>query len=501
MSLSNQDVVLGAIDVGTNSIKLELARPLADGSLETILQQRDPVRPGDGVFRTGAIPRPVADRMLSTLRRYGALCRRFRARVRAVATSAVREARNKAEVIRRVREEAGINLEVVSGREEARLACIGMLQGTAAHSRTLCVDVGGGSTEVASAVGERPINLWSVTLGAVRLTELFNTAGDTSMRQLRLMREYALDALEARIPRRINGRPRNALGSSGTVKAAVTFASDDGQLYASTDQLSEAIRELVKMGPKERGRYFEPRRADIIIAGAVILEALGRHLQLDSITAVEKGLRSGILIDLLRRRAPSPSDRSTLEAATALGRRFQFDEAHGLQVARLAVSLFDQIPTVHRAAASSRPLLELAAVLHDIGNAVSYNRHHRHTYYLIGNADLPGLSERERELVACVARYHRRAMPELDHPELAAFSPSEVLMIRRLAMLLRIADSLDRSHHQPVRSIQAEARPRVVAVRLKTRSHVDLELWDVVREADMFEEVFRRKLVVRVGAS
>jgi exopolyphosphatase/guanosine-5'-triphosphate,3'-diphosphate pyrophosphatase len=439
--------------------------------------------------------------MLSTIRRYGALCRRFQARVRAVATSAVREARNKDEIIRRARDEAGINLEIVSGREEARLACLGMLQGMPARSRTLCVDIGGGSTEVADAVGERPVNLWSVTLGAVRLTELFNSDGDTSMRQLRLMREYAFEALEARIPHRPGGKLRSALGSSGTVKAAVAFASEDGQLHASTKQLTEATRELVRMGSKQRRRYFEPRRADIIIAGAVILEAVAHHLQLEGVTAVEKGLRSGILIDLLRRRVPSRSDRSTVVAATALGRRFQFDEAHGVQVARLAVSLFDQIPTVHRAPASGRPLLELAALLHDIGNAVSYNRHHRHTYYLIGNADLPGLADRERELVACMARYHRRAMPEVDHPELAGFSQSEVMTVRRMAMLLRIADSLDRSHHQPVRSIQAEPKAGAVIVRLRTQSHVDLELWDVEREAHLFEEVFGRKLLMRVGTS
>src|SRR5947207_3388966 len=195
-----QDTVLAAIDVGTNAVKLELARPLPDGSLESLHQERDPVRPGEGVFKTGRIPHEVCERLLAALRRYGALCRRYRARVRAVATSALREAKNKDEIIQRARREAGLNLEVVSGREEA----------------------------------------------------------------------------------------------------------------------------LVKMGASERRRLFDPRRADIIVPGAVILEALALHLKLESVTAVDRGLRDGILVDLMRRRSPRASDRWLVEAAEELGRRWRF---------------------------------------------------------------------------------------------------------------------------------------------------------------------------------
>src|SRR5262249_7686201 len=293
--LSNQHVVLGAIDVGTNAIKLELARGLPDGSLEKLHQERDPVRPGEGVFKTGYIASDVSDRILSTLRRYGALCRRYGARVRAVATSAIREAKNKDEIIRRARREAGLNLEVVTGREEARLICLGILYGNSPRARSLCIDVGGGSTEVATAVGERPTNLWSISLGAVRLTELFDNSGEVSKQQLTLMREYAREAIGNRVPRSANGFARNALGSSGTIKAAVSFASEDGTSTVPARQLTGAVRELIKMGPEGRRKFFEPRRADIILAGAVILEALALHLGLETITAVDRGLRDGIL--------------------------------------------------------------------------------------------------------------------------------------------------------------------------------------------------------------
>ena len=169
--------ILAAIDVGTNAVRMEIARPLPDGSIETLHQERDPVRPGEGVFATGSMSRQVADRLLATLRRYAALCRRYHATVRAVATSAVREARNQEEIVRRVKRETGLDLEVVSGREEARLICVGVLNGRPRTARGLVVDIGGGSTEVATAVGEEAKELYSVGLGAVRLTEIFGSAG------------------------------------------------------------------------------------------------------------------------------------------------------------------------------------------------------------------------------------------------------------------------------------------------------------------------------------
>jgi len=498
MALSNQELVLGAVDVGTNSIKLELARALPDGSLEKLHQERDPVRPGEGVFKSGYISREVSDRILSTLRRYGALCRRYGARVRAVATSAIREAKNKDEIIRRARREAGLNLEVVSGREEARLICLGILYGNSPRARSLCIDVGGGSTEVATAVGERPTNLWSISLGAVRLTELFDSSGEVSSQQLTLMREYAREAIGTRVPRSASGFGRNALGSSGTIKAAVSFASDDGTSSVSARRLAGAVRELVKMGPEGRRKFFEPRRADIILAGAVILEALAQHLGLETITTVDRGLRDGILVDLMRRRA-SRIDRSMIEGAEALGSRFQFDQAHGRQVARIAVTLFDELRKVHKVPTSARPFLEVAALLHDIGNAVSYNRHHRHTYYLISNADLPGLADREREMVACIARFHRRNLPDAGHPDLRNLTLPEAETVLKLSTLLRVADSLDRSHHQPVQEVTARATRNQVVIRLHARAHVDLELWDVEHEASTFEQVFGRKLICRLA--
>ena len=488
---------MAAIDVGTNAVRLKLGRPLPDGSLETLHEERDPVRPGEGVFRGGAIKREVADRLLATLRRYAALCRRHHATVRAVATSALREAKNAPEILRRIRREADLDLEVVSGKEEARLICLGVLAGKPANSKSLLLDIGGGSTEIATAHGEQPTALWTLAIGAVRLGELFEVDRKLGGKKLGVMREYAAEVVGETLPGRIAGAPRTALGSSGTIRAVVAFAAAEGTAHATARQLTRAVEELVEMGPDERRRRFEPRRADVIVPGAVILEALAHRLHLKSVTAVEGGVRDGVLVDLMRRRRAG-DDHSLADAALAMGRRFYFDERHARQVAFLALELFDRMAEVHALPASARPMLEVAALLHDIGHAVNYQRHHKHTYYLIQNADLPGIADRQRELIARVARYHRRSPPEPTHALMQDLNRTEAQLVRKLSTILRVADSLDRSHHQPVKRATVSLRDGVVSVKLGSRVALDLELWDVAHEAPLFRRVFGKRLDVQV---
>ncbi len=488
--------ILAAIDVGTNAIRVELARPLPDGSLQVVYQERDPVRPGEGVFATGSIPGPVADRVIATLRRYGAICRRDGALLRAVATSAVREARNSAEIVRRAREEAGIELEVVSGREEARLVCLGVLHGKPPTARSLVIDIGGGSTEVALARGESPEELTSVAVGAVRLTEMFGTAQKVTPAKLALVRSYADEAFREGLAKP-RPHPAVAIGSSGTINAVVAFAAKKGRT-ATARELARAAETLATMGIDERRKHFDASRAEIISAGAVILETAVRHLRLESVTSVDTGLRNGVLVDLMRRGLASQTDRSAADAALDLGRRLAFDEKHATHVAALAVKLFEDLDGLHGLPLSARRLLEAAALLHDVGLAVSFHRHHKHTLYLVSNADMPGLSTRERELVATVARYHRRSTPDRHRPDLASFTAAELALVRKLAALLRVANALDASHQQPVREVRGAVHGPVVSLRASLQGPADLELWDADREAAFFRQVFRRSLQITV---
>ena len=249
----------------------------------------------------------------------------------------------------------------------------------------------------------------------------------------------------------------------------------------------------------KRRKRFDPRRADVVVAGAVILETLLEHLKLDAITAVDRGLRDGLLRDMVRRRKVDQNDASLHEAAVAVGRRFGFGEPHAEQVTRLALGLFDDLAPLHQLPASARPWLEVAALLHDVGNAINYQRHHKHSQYLIQNADLPGLSDRERMVIGCIARFHRRSVPSLNPEGMEGLTAQEARVVRKCATRLRVADSLDRSHRQPVSKLSAFVKGSKAVVRLRSRTPVDLELWDAQHELPLFREVFGRALVLRHG--
>jgi exopolyphosphatase/guanosine-5'-triphosphate,3'-diphosphate pyrophosphatase len=501
MKPKTTETLIAAIDVGANAVRLEIARGFSDGSIESVHQERDPVRPGEGLFQTGIIPPPVVDRLVGVLRRYAIICKRHQARVRAVGTSALREAKNRDDIIRRVKREAGLELEAISGKEEARLMCLGVLSGRPPKARSLCLDIGGGSTEVAGAIGDQPSKLWSVAIGSVRLTEIFKSHGDVSSKQLRLLREFAREAVEDSLPPGIRGFPRVALGSSGSIRAIIGMAAAEGTAHATAGQISHAVEKLARMEPAERHKRFDTRRGDVIVAGAVILEALAHHLSLHAVTAVDRGLRHGVLVDLVRKRFRDADDSSLIDAARTMGRRFFFDEAHAMQVATLAIAMFDQLAGLHRLPMAVRPYLEVAAVLHDIGHSVSYQKHHRHTEYLVRNGDIPGLADRERDIVARIARFHRRSPPDLHHPGMEGLTPGEARYVRKLATLLRVADALDRSHAQPISNMRAEMADGKVVLRLHTQGPADLELWDVGHEAQLFHRVFGARLAVVTAVS
>ncbi len=491
--------VLGAIDVGSNAIRLKLVRLGDDGAFEPVHQERDPVRPGEGIWETGLMADDVVDRLATALSRYADLCRAHGARhVRAVATSAVRDARNKNDVVERVRRECGLELEVISGTEEARLISLGVLRGLPARARSLLFDIGGGSTEIAVGVGEEPTALWSVPIGAVRLSEIVHAGPKLTREQLVGMRRYAQRIVAEAVPATIKGAPTHAIGSSGTIRAICTFASPPGSGHATRESLSRAVEELAVLSPTERRKRFDAHRAEVIVAGAVVLESLAHHLRIESITAVDGGLKEGLLVDLVRRGAQRRTDPLLSEAVVAAGRRFGFDEAHALHTRDLALALFDQLKQVHELPPDCRLILEVAAVLHDVGTSVSRSRHHKHSHYLIHNMDLPGISDREREIAALVARFHRRSPPAKDHEALLHLDALEQRVLRALVTLLRIADGADHSRQQPVASVDVRVLGPVAHLRLHRRKGRAIEPWDHEIERALFRAAFGKRLEIDV---
>ncbi len=497
VSVASPGTVFAAIDVGTNASRVVVVRMIADGAWETLHTDRSPVRPGEGVFKTGRIPPHVADRLVTALTSYAMMARKQNAVVRAVATSALREASNRDEVIARVREEAGIELEVISGQEEARLICLGVLHGKPVSEQSVLIDIGGGSTEVAIANGEEAVTLLSVPLGSVRLTELFGGAQSASNDDLDLMRRYACQVVESSILEWPTTTPKVAIGSSGTIRNLVAFGAPTGANTLTLRQLTRATKELVDMGPAGRAARFDASRAEIIVAGSVILEAVMQRIRLDAVTACDGGLREGLIVDLARR-AMHVHDHTGAGFAVGYGRRLGFDEKHHRQVARIACMLFDGLNAVHGESEETRDLLEISALLHDIGYVVNRYRHHKHSQYLIENADIPGVSGAEKRIVALIARFHRRSTPRKGHPALEGLSLAQTRTVRQMSMLLRIADALDRSHQGYVQEVKARVVGEAVTLRLQSKSPLDLELWDAEREAPFFRETFGKDLVFKV---
>lgn len=498
---ARRERAFAAIDVGTNATRLKVAHVDARGVIKPIYRSRDEIRPGEGVFTSGAITAAAVDRLVKTLLGYAETCLSLDAEPRAVATSALRDAQNQQEVLRRVADESGLRLDVISGREEARLILLGVLQRKLATPPALLIDIGGGSTEVAFAKAKESHELWSIGLGSLRLKELFQTTGHVDADKLSLLRRYVERACDDDLASVPATTPAEALGTSGSIRAFVGYAAPSGKGSASLRRVHETVNRLATLGLDERAKHFGRRRAEVIVVAGAILEGVMRRLSLTRIHAVDAGLRDGVLLDLWRRHEHGGQASSIAATAVAYGRRLRFDERHAEKVASLSLSLFDDLESLHRLPRRYRPVLHAAALLHDVGYAVNAQKHHRHTSYLIENADLPGLTDRERTVAARLARFHRRRPPVKGHPGLVGLLEEDARAVRRLTPLLRLADALDRAHHQKVERVVADSTPQSVTVRLHAARGATLEIWDARREAPLFRSVYGRALRVLADAT
>jgi exopolyphosphatase/guanosine-5'-triphosphate,3'-diphosphate pyrophosphatase len=492
---------IGAIDVGSNAIRF-LAAEFTDPSHWVELDnQRLPIRLGHSAFLTGRLEDESMAAAIEALSSFRSAFDKFGiSRYRAVATSAVRESENGGELVRRIREESGILLETITGSEEGRLVWL------AARGRLdmrkglwLLADLGGGSLEL--SLGDEKRIRWSVShqIGTVRLLEDLDESHSSPEKFRKLVAEYAQTL---RLPRKMKKSKVAgvvATGGNADVLAQIVKAPADssGVRRIPIKALREAARELGEMSVKERMERFDLRadRADVVFPAALVYERVASLADADELVIPGVGVKEGILLDLVDD-VTGPAVHATkieqqlLNAAIALGRRYRFDEAHGRHVARLSLSLFDQLKSVHKLGSADRKILLGAALLHDIGQVISYRRHHKHSMYLILNSELPGVSEEDTPLVALVARYHRRAEPADDHEFWTLLDSDRQQRIRKLASILRIADALDREHLQRVE--QVEAKVKDDKLRLETSGHGDLllEQWAIARKAKMFRTTF-----------
>ena len=508
---------IAAIDLGSNSFHLLVVDAHADGTFVPLIREKDMLRLGDAVGREGRIPDALADRAVATIDRFrklalGAGTEEIHAR----ATAALREAENGGEVVDRMLAEAGVDVRVISGQEEARLifeavkAAVVIDPGPA-----LCLDLGGGSLEI--MVGDRSqLSLVaSVPLGVARLSAELVTGDPLSADDVRRLEKRVTSVLAHLAEEVARLGPAMAVGSSGTFcdlgrmiaarRPGGNVPKSVNQLTFSRDELLPLHEELLARRSAERASIpgLEAKRADIIATGSTVLLAAMELFGFDRMTLSEWALREGIVLDAIPRHeaAEWSGDPGAIRQLSVLqlARRCKWDEVHGRQTARLALDLFDQTASLHDLGAGDRELLEHAGLLHDIGEHVSTESHHKHSAYLIQNGKLRGFTPAEVDFVAALARAHRGGTPKPSHEPFGTLDADARDRLMRLAALLRVADGLDRGRAGNVTGIEVLLdgdRARLVA---RSSGDIAVELWGARRKRELFERLFRRRLDVVPG--
>ena len=500
---------LAVIDIGTNSIHMVLAEILPDAGFKILDRFKDMTRLGNGVFSTRRLSEEAMARALEVLKTLVTLARnKGFERIIAVATSAVREAQNGGDFVAFIMEQTGLRVRVISGTEEARLIFLGVKHSIALpDGPTLVVDIGGGSVELIVGNREGLIHGKSLKLGAIRLAEQFLPQAPPSESMLYALHDAVLTRLRDAIGSFRMKKFHSLVATSGMAGnlGEVAHLRQTGRPLPQHNLATVSLKdirsletELARSSVKARLAIpgLDPKRVDTLLPTAVILRRLLELSDLSEITLCDKAIREGVIYDfIVRHREGLKAEHDIPDVrrrnVIGLARRCQAPEIHSLHVADLALSLFDQTKREHRLGQQERTWLEYAAILHDVGYLINPRQHHKHAYYLIKHSDLSGLAAEEIDMVANIARYHRRALPSLKHEAFDCLAPRLRRVVKILASLLRIADALDRTHFSLVQAVNVRFRKQIT-IEVHLTGDAEMELWAAKSRADLFEQIFHR---------
>jgi exopolyphosphatase/guanosine-5'-triphosphate,3'-diphosphate pyrophosphatase len=507
---------IAAIDIGTNSVHMIVVQVRPDLSFEVIDREKDMVRLGAGGLDGRSLTPTAVNAALQTLSKFKRIAESHKVdEIVAAATSATREADNGGDFIAEVDRQTGIRIRVISGTEEARLIHLAAGYGVDIGGTTaVVVDIGGGSVEVTLGTATHLTLGRSFKVGVIRLTERFvksDPLSDGDERRLvkHLNRELGgyIDQIAARKFDRV-------IGTSGTILSlGLMAASEHGEtpedvrnLRVSAKSLHRLRKHLIESDIEERLATpgMDPRRADLSVAGSVLFDTIVRRLGADEFTLCDLALREGLVLDYIHRnsarirkveRYPDVRRRSIVE----LGERCGYWSDHAQQVARLALNIFDQTRSVHALSDREREWLEYGALLHDVGVHISYERHHRHSYYLIKNGDLRGFDPQEIEVIALIARYHRQATPKKAHDGYGDLKSPLRRTVKVLSAMVRLAEGLDRSHAQALAGVDLYPRGDDYLARLRATGDAELELWAAHRHVAPLEGILGKPVRFEVA--
>jgi exopolyphosphatase / guanosine-5'-triphosphate,3'-diphosphate pyrophosphatase len=508
---------LAAIDIGTNSVHMIIVRVRPDLSFEVVDREKEMVRLGAGGLDGRRLTDAAMGAALQALVKFRRLAESHRVdEILAAATSATREAENGTAFLAAIARDTGIRPRVISGTEEARLIHQAAVYGVdVTRGAAVVIDIGGGSVEITYGSGPAPELGRSFKIGVIRLTERFVQSDPLAPRAERKLVRHISEQVDAHIGAIVEAGFERVIGTSGTILSLGTMAAEaEGgeapeelrNLRVSARQIHRLRKQVVALNLQQRLRLpgMEPRRADIVVAGAVLLDTLLRRLKADDITLCDLALREGLVLDFISRnrhqieaidRYPDVRRRSVVE----LAERCNYSAPHAEQVARLALSLFDQTRAAHGLTDREREWLEYAALMHDLGVHISYEKHQRHSYYLIKNGDLRGFEPQEIEVMALVARYHRRATPKKSHIGVNGLPRSLRKTVRSLAACLRLAEGLDRSHSQSLSGVLVHDRGEDCLVQLRAEGDTELELWAASRHVAPFERMVGKPVRLEIS--
>ena len=501
---------IGIVDMGSNAIRFVVAETRGT-ALAMLENHRLPVRLGREVFHTGQISDATLADTVDAFRRFRASCDRHGVqRIRAIATSAMRDARNRDLLVDRVRDACAIDIEVISGTQEAYLLKLGVdTKVDVKKGRSLLVDLGGGSVEIVLIENGEVTNADSYRLGALRMLEALRDSENSGESFVELMQKH-MRSLERRIVDRFEqSRIDRYVAVGGNIESLADLVNarlgprqKDGVEWCPLDEIRAEVMRLANLSVAERMERhgLKPDRADTIVPAGLVYVRIGELAGVDRILVPRVGIKDGLVLEVvqghLENFAAEDHVDVVLSACRAMGRRFHYEADHAEAVLILSRQLFDQTRELHGLGGRARVLLEAAALLHDVGVAVNNDGHHKHSQYLIQSSELVGLSDEERQVVALLARYHRKSAPARDHEEFMALRRRDRSLLERLAAILRVADALDRQHANVVRGVTVKIREGSVELwpilSGDPRTRLTLEAKAVEEKGSLFAQLFGR---------
>ncbi len=508
---------IAAIDIGTNSLHMVIVEIAEDLTFKSLASSKDLTQLGASALVHHHLNKRAMQHTLDVLARYQLMAKNLGCDVMlAYATSAVRESNNGGDFVLAAKKKLGLQIQVISALEEAHLIYLAVRQAidlsAAANGNgpSLIVDIGGGSCELIVGTNTKATMLESFKLGAARLTETFIKSDPISKRDLESLEKHIRKTFKPSIEKIREQNIHRVIGTSGTMENLARMCIHQYGEEAVRERLTtimtrrdfeEVQKRVIRLPLHERRKLpgLDPGRAEQITAGATVVGTLFDKLDIKQIEVCDRALREGMIIDYMQTHWPKirlavqirdPRRRSVFE----LGRRCNFNEKHASQVARLALDLFDQLKPLHKLGPEERELLEYAALLHDIGWHIGHSGHHKHSLYLIKNGDLEGFAIRELDIIANVARYHRKSMPKKSHPDYTMLDEDAQDLVWQLSSFMRIADALDRGHYCNVLDLRTILRKDSISILLQTTTDPELELWAARLKGDMFTATFNREL-------